>query len=196
MSAPPPSSKYQDHYSVLGVDPKAGADVIHKAYSALAARYHPRNSDTRDQIKYEAVTRAYEILSDPDARRAFDALLPKSQVESTPIFGGLEFFDSLSAENNRRLCILCILYDRRRKNPAVPSISIRHLEAMVNFSSDALLFSLWYLKQRNWVISDDKSSLQITVEGMDYLERNSPSPELVFSLLKPGATGEDSETTQ
>jgi curved DNA-binding protein CbpA len=187
MSAPLPTGTFQDHYSVLGIAPNATPDTIHKAYSALASKYHPRNPETRDQAKYEAVTRAYEVLSDPDARRAFDALLPKSPVEDTPTFGGRAFFESVAGENCRRLCILCILYDRRRQDPANPAMVLRNLEAMVLFPLQAIQFSLWYLKQRGWVVSDDKSSLQITADGMEYLEAHMPPPELVYSQLKPSA---------
>jgi len=34
------------------------------------------------------------------------------------------------------------------------------------------------------VASDDKSNLQITVDGMDYLETNPPTPEVVMPLVK------------
>lgn len=187
MSAPPTAGKFQDHYSVLGIAPTASPDQIHKSYSALASKYHPRNPETRDQAKYEAVTLAYEVLSDPDARRAFDSLLPKSPVEDAPTFGGRTFFESVSGETCRRLCILCILYDRRRQNPANPALVLRNLEGMVLFPPQAIQFSLWFLKQRGWVVSDDKSSLQITADGMEYLEAHMPAPELVYSLLKPSA---------
>jgi len=40
------------------------------------------------------------------------------------------------------------------------------------------------LKQRSLVTSDDKSNLLITVEGMDYLETNPPTPEMVMPLVK------------
>jgi hypothetical protein len=43
------------------------------------------------------------------------------------------------------------------------------------------------LKQRGLVINDDKSSLEITVDGMDYLERNHPSVEAVMPLIKVDA---------
>jgi curved DNA-binding protein len=196
MSATIASGQYQDHYSVLGLDPKASPDTVHKAYSALAAKYHPRNPETRDQAKYEAVTRAFEVLSDPEARRSFDSQLPKSPVESAPVFAGREFFDSVSGEQFRRLSILCLLYDRRRQNPASPSLVLRNLEGMVNFNSDALQFALWFLKQRGWVISDDKSSLQITADGMEYLEAHLPPPDLVYALLKPHAMTKGPETAR
>lgn len=187
MSAPLPSGKFQDHYAVLGVHPKASTEEIHKAYSALAARYSPRNPATRDHAKYDAVTLAYEILSNPETRQAFDALLPKEE-EQIPAFSGPEFFESVHAESHRRLCILCLLYDRRRHNPANPSVPVRHIEAMVNFPAEAMFFSIWYLKHRNWIAMDDKSGLQITAEGMDYLEQNLPPQEAILALLKPAAS--------
>ena len=46
------------------------------------------------------------------------------------------------------------------------------------------------MKQRGYVINDDKSNLQITVEGMDFLEANRPSPEYVMPFIKPSAIAE------
>jgi hypothetical protein len=47
--------------------------------------------------------------------------------------------------------------------------------------------ALWYLKQRGLAASDDKSSLQITVDGMDFLETAKPLPEDVMPFIKPAA---------
>jgi len=43
------------------------------------------------------------------------------------------------------------------------------------------------LKQRGLAASDDKSSLQITVDGMDFLESKQPSPESVMAFIKETA---------
>jgi hypothetical protein len=56
---------------------------------------------------------------------------------------------------------------------------------MLQASSEELSFALWYLKQRGHVVSDDKSNLQLTADGMDYLERNPPTAEAVLPLIKP-----------
>ncbi len=47
--------------------------------------------------------------------------------------------------------------------------------------------ALWYLKQRGLAASDDKSSLQITVDGMDFLESKQPAPEAVMPFIKEDA---------
>ena len=64
----------RDPYSVLGVDRKASADDIKKAYRKLARRYHPdRNpDDTAAEERFKEVQAAYDILSDPDKRKQYD----------------------------------------------------------------------------------------------------------------------------
>jgi hypothetical protein len=64
---------------------------------------------------------------------------------------------------------------------------MRHLEIIVEATAAELSSALWYLKQRGLAASDDKSSLQITVDGMDFLESKRPLPEDVMAFIKPGA---------
>jgi curved DNA-binding protein CbpA len=178
------AGKFQDHYDVLGVDPKADSETIQQAYSALAQKFHPNNGSLGNKEKFDAVNQAYETLADPLLRREFDKVKGVGQDEGSPTFSGAEFFDALGRETNLRASLLCILYDRRRTNPLRPSLSMRQIENMLDWTSDQLVFTLWYLKQRNMVRSDDKSSLQITVEGMDFLETNRPAPEAVMPFVK------------
>lgn len=67
--------EYRDYYAVLGVDRKAGADDIKKAYRRLARKYHPDvNAEPDAEDKFKEVGEAYEVLSDPEKRAAYDAL--------------------------------------------------------------------------------------------------------------------------
>ncbi len=62
-----------DPYEILGVARDADADAIKKAYRRLARELHPDvNPDPETQERFKDVTRAYEILSDPDKRRHYD----------------------------------------------------------------------------------------------------------------------------
>ena len=63
----------QDLYDTLGVDRDADGDTIKKAYRRLARQLHPDvNPDPATQERFKDVTRAYEVLSDPEKRRMYD----------------------------------------------------------------------------------------------------------------------------
>jgi curved DNA-binding protein len=179
------AGQFQDHYSVLGISPSADSETIQRAYSDLAVKYHPSNPATGDSDKFLAVNAAYEVLADPAARQIFDSLRNGPQKEAPPGFSGAEFFQALAAETLRRQCILCLLYDRRRQKPATPSLSIRQIESLMTATSEQIQFSVWYLKQKSWIASDDKSNLYITVQGMEHLEANLPKAADILPLLKP-----------
>jgi DnaJ-class molecular chaperone len=62
-----------DYYKVLGVTKSSSADEIKRAYRKLALQYHPdRNKSKEGEKKFKEVTQAYEILSDPQKRQAYD----------------------------------------------------------------------------------------------------------------------------
>ena len=181
----PVAGKFQDHYDVLGIDPKFDSETLQSAYAELARKFHPNNPDTGDQEAFDAVNAAYEVLSDPAQRLAFDNLKGVGEDTNCPQFSGIEFFESLGSDAGLRVALLCILYERRKKKPLKPGLPMRYVEAMLNADLDELFFVLWYAKQRGWVSSDDKSNLLITVQGMDYLDSNRPSAAQVLPHIKP-----------
>jgi hypothetical protein len=183
MSAPL-AGKFQDHYKVLEIEPKSNLDTIHQAYGKLVEKYHPRNALTGDQEKFSAINLAYEVLCDPGLRDSFDKLKGLGEDKAEFKFSGLEFFAALGHETALRAALLCLLYDRRRLKPFTPGLAMRRVEAMLETTPEGLNFALWYLKQRSLVTNDDKSNLMITVEGMDYLETNPPTPTMVMPLIR------------
>jgi curved DNA-binding protein len=64
----------RDFYEILGVSRDAPADEIQRAYRKLARTYHPDvNKDPAAEDTFKEATEAYEVLSDPETRKKYDA---------------------------------------------------------------------------------------------------------------------------
>ncbi len=63
----------KDFYTTLGVSNSATNDEIKKAYRKLALLYHPDKNKSKEATeKFKELSHAYEILSDPQKREAYD----------------------------------------------------------------------------------------------------------------------------
>lgn len=67
-------SPLESHYDILEVSPKASPEVIRAAYKSLMQRHHPDKSGNGSAATQQAasIALAYEVLSDPQRRLAYD----------------------------------------------------------------------------------------------------------------------------
>jgi len=78
----------RDYYEVLGVNRNAGDSDLKKAYRRLAMKYHPdRNPGAESERKFKEAKEAYEILTDPKKRSAYDQF-GHAGVDASEGFGG------------------------------------------------------------------------------------------------------------
>lgn len=76
----------KNYYDILEVNKNASPEVIEKAYKTLVKKYHPDlqtiSSKEDAENKMKELNEAYEILSNPDKRKAYNFKLDESEKES------------------------------------------------------------------------------------------------------------------
>ena len=73
----------KDYYTALGVSSSATPADIKKAFRLKASIYHPdRNPDPQAPALFRSVQEAYDVLSDPDKRQAYDDNRRRNLLES------------------------------------------------------------------------------------------------------------------
>jgi len=65
--------QYKDYYKILGIKRDTDEKAIKQAYRRLARKFHPDVSkEANAEEKFKELQEAYEVLKDPEKRRAYD----------------------------------------------------------------------------------------------------------------------------
>lgn len=108
-----------DYYALLDVSPAASVEDIRAAYRKRAGPFHPDHNpgDAEAAKKFCAISRAYDVLADPDQRRAYDAAFGKpvslidalsADLESAlTIFGQVVSLFEVPEPKKRKECATC-----------------------------------------------------------------------------------------
>ena len=158
---------FRDLYEDLQLSPNASAETVERVYRLLAKRYHPDNQDTGNSQKFSEVHAAYELLSNPERRAAYDVTYGQFRADTWRVFDQRSADDD--RENDRQIFqgILSLLYAARRQDPHQGELGSVSLEKTLGCPREHLEFPLWYLKARGWIEKLDTGQYAITVEGID-----------------------------
>ena len=108
----------RDHYKILGLEDRATKQDIDNSYHRLSNLYHPdKNPDDRvnAQRKFNDVSEAYYVLSNPGARSSYDQLKSKLNVDTAlDLFA--KFFDSHGFQDEQERDQFSRLYPERKKS--------------------------------------------------------------------------------
>jgi len=178
-----------NYYDLLQINPQADVDAIDRIYRILSARYHPDNNQTGDAERFALLTEAHQVLTDPLKRRDYDRQFEMGHGRPLAIFLGKEFADGIDSEAKIRVGVLCLLYSKRRANPDFAALSLLDMENIMAFPRERLLFALWYLRSKRYVLQDDRSSFIISAEGVDYLESRLPTDQMLYKIFRASESG-------
>jgi curved DNA-binding protein CbpA len=180
-----------DYYDILQISPKAEVETINRVFRIMAARFHPDNPETGSVEEFLRLKRAHSVLSDPAKRAEYDNQRTMADAGTMPIFELRDFVTGVEAEANRRLGILSLLYNQRRKDPDHPGVSVLELEERMGFPREYLNFSMWYLRAKQFITVTDASDYALTAAGVDHVEAHASRSDILSRLLKPGSTASD-----
>jgi hypothetical protein len=116
-----------DYYTLLGVEPDATPAQIKKAYRTLARQHHPDTNpgDADAAARFRDITVAYETLTDPKRREAYDRTRPKTKAKAKPAGSTLA---EPGPDSRAASLLVQVLEDTwlaiRRRHPEIPAVVI------------------------------------------------------------------------
>jgi curved DNA-binding protein len=161
---------FVDHYETMQISPNADLDTIHRVYRILAQRFHPDNQETGDSELFRTLTEAYQVLGEPEKRAAFDIEHRTTRRLTWKIFDQTNAAQGVEAERRKRSGILSLLYRKRVAQPDSPAMNLKEFEDLLGVPKEHLEFTLWYLKEGQFVTRTDNGRHSITLKGVDLAE--------------------------
>ena len=165
-------NRFVDYYEILQVSPNADNEMIERIYRLFAKRYHPDSSINGDAEKFNMVTEAYRLLSDPEERAAFDVKYEEEKIRQYKTLSHLSSSDGADTDQRIRYQLLSILYIDKRRKPFDSSVGLWQLEKLLSLPEKVLEFHTWYLKEKGWIKRTETGGYSITSSGVDIVEEN------------------------
>jgi curved DNA-binding protein len=163
---------FVDYYEILQVSPNADSETIERVFRLLAKRYHTDNQRTGDAGKFTMLSEAYEVLSQPEKRAAYDVKYEEGRALQWKIFDEASPSEGVDTDRRIQQGILSILYITRRRDALRPGVGVIELERLLGVPQRHLDFHFWYLKEKGWIQRTDNGQFAITVSGVDAVAEN------------------------
>jgi len=192
------SAEEKNYYEILGLPATATFDQIRAAYRRLAFQFHPdRNSDPAAQNYFQKIIEAFSVLSDPESRREYDAILfsdllvIESAISSSVLSAG-DLYDSVAgqvgserASSDREKYLQHVRKSNRRRTVAQTVISIILILLLIFYGFKPLRASSGSVAPTHAAASNLDSS----AKNLNKSSGNSLNQNLVVIIGPTGAQG-------
>jgi curved DNA-binding protein len=165
-----------DYYEIMQLSPNADHETVHRVYRLLAQRYHPDNTDSGNAELFVQLTEAFQALSDPEKRAAYDARHSGEKQLRWKIFDQAVVATGPEVEKTKRRGILGLLYAATVKDPERASMTVHSFEDMLGCPREHLEAALWYLRGKGYVQRTDGGRYTLTVLGFEEAEAHCVTP--------------------
>lgn len=172
-----------DFYEVLEISPNATQDTIDRMFRFLAQRYHPDRSGIADHSKFDLLVRAYNVLREPEKRTVYDIQHKKNSEYHWHLVEDAGDIDGFENDVVIQARILSVMYIKRKRDSYNPGLGNMQLERMTGCPQDILVFHLWYLREKGWILRLDDGLLAITAEGVDKALADHQTSALTKNLI-------------
>ena len=163
---------YLDYYEDLQISPNADQETVERCYRLLAKKYHPDNPVTGNNEKFNTISSANKVLSDPEKRAAYDVKYEDVQKQKLKILSKISPSEGLENDHQIRHAILSALYIDRRRNSTDTGVGSWRLEQLLKWPEKTLEFHIWYLKEKGWIQIVDTGGYAITASGVEVVEED------------------------
>jgi len=162
---------FLDYYEILQVSPNADTDTVDRVFRHLAKKFHPDNTASGDTERFRVVMEAHKILSDPEARAAYDVRHNDHWNQKWQLASEAANRTAFGDDRETRESLLSLLYVQRRRTMKHPGMGELELAMLLRVPHELVEFHLWYLKAKGWVERLDTGALAITARGVDQVEQ-------------------------
>ena len=165
-----------DNYEIMQLSPNADHETVHRVYRLLAQRYHPDNAESGNSELFVQLTAAFQILSDPEKRAAYDARHTTQKKLRWKIFDQAVVATGPEVEKRKRQGILALLYAVTVKDPERASMTVHSFEDLLGCPREHLEAALWYLRGKGYVQRTDGGRYTLTINGFEEAEQHCVTP--------------------
>ncbi len=158
-----------DYYDLMQLSPNADDDTIQRIFRHLAQKWHPdhQNGDTE---RFKRLVEAHEILTNPEARAAYDVKYQKFWEDKWKMAAEASDCQGFMDDKDVRERMLSLYYVERRSRMHDPGLGEMEVARLLGIPIELIDFHIWYLKEKGWVQRLENGQLAITASGVDQVE--------------------------